>query len=230
MKNRHLYAYLAEVTTADVTIETSNPDSFTFNGSRSIAEHFNKIIHKEIQITAQLNSILWDAKDTREIKTFLMPYIKTVEAMFQYTEAGTYTHRHLRIIPASGTPSPANFPPDLNETISGFVETQLASLLRVKTILYGTKPAPQLEYQFNDSPTDLLEMMNILWETSAITPKGTNPTKSAFFSSVFRLLGLTLPTSFFQQVAQTTRRHNPVKYLDELRKRYLRYLSENRDK
>ena len=155
-----------------------------------------------------------------------MPYIQTVENMFFYTETGTLTHRHLRIIPPPGPPPLLDYPAVFNENVSVFIEAQYASLLRIKTILSEAKPMLQTEYHFNDTCTDLLEMLNILWETSAITPGGNNITKSAFFTAVFRLLGLTLPNSFFQQVAQTTRRHNPTKYLDELRKKYGNYLSE----
>jgi len=228
MKTRHLYNYLAEVTTADVVADPSRPDAFTFNACQSIAEYFNKIVHKEIQITAQINRLIREAERSQDIKLFLIPYIDTVEAMFIRTETGTYTHRHLRIIPPPGFPSPVDSPPGLNTSISAFVEIQFSSLLRIKTILSETKPAPQLSYQFNDSATDLMEILNILYETQAITPHGSCCTKSVFFTAAFRLFGLTLPNSFFQQIAQTTRRHNPVKYLDELRQKYIRYLSENR--
>ncbi len=228
MKTRHLYNYLAEVTTADIVTDPSHPDTFTFNTCQSVAEYFNKIIHKEIQITVQINRLIREANRSQDIKLFLMPYIKIVEAMFIRTETGTYTHRHLRIISPSGSPFPFDSPPDFNTNISAFVEIQFSTILRIKALLSESKPVTQLSYQFNDSATDLMEILNILYETQAITPRGNCCTKSAFFTAAFRLFGLTLPNSFFQQIAQTTRRHNPVKYLDELRRKYIRYLSENR--
>lgn len=230
MKNRHLYNYLKEVTTADVVFDTSLPDSLSFNGVYSLADYFNQIIHKEIQITAQLNRLIHEAERSQDIKDFITPYITVVENMFSYLDTGTYTHRHLRIIPPPDTNSSFVFPPGLDKNVSAFIEIQYASLLRVKTILTKASPVPVLEYQFNDTPTDLLEALNVVWETKVITPKGSKSTKSAFISAVFRLLGLPLPDSFYQQIAQTTRRHNPVKYWDELRKRYIRYLQETKGK
>lgn len=230
MKNRHLYSYLKEVTTADIVFDTSFPQTFSFNQVNSLADYFNKIIHKEIQITAQLNHLIREAERSQDIKDFLIPYIGVVEKMFTYTDTGTYTHRHLRISPPPDINSSFVLPPGFDKSVSDFIKIQLESLLRVKTLLAKTPPAPQLEYQFNDTTTDLLEGLNIIWETKAVTPKGNKSTKSAFISAVFRLLGLTLPDSFYQQIAQTTRRHNPVKYLDEVRKRYIRYLHETRGK
>lgn len=221
MKNRQLYSYLAEVTTADLTI---TPPGFTFNNSCSVAEYFNKVVHKEIQFTLRLNNILSEAESRTNVNNFLMPYIRSVEDMFQLSEAGFYTHRHLRIIDPS-----ADFMPDETQ-ISQFVEIQFASLLRIKTILSDRSQPTQLSYQFNDSQTDLLELLNILFETQAITPAGTNTTKSAFITAAFRFFNITLPLSFFQQIAQTTRRHNPTKYLDELKRKYNRFLSDHTGK
>lgn len=230
MKTRNFYNYLKEVTTADVVFDTSFPHSFSFNQVYSLADYFNKIIHKEIQIIAQINRLIREAERSQDIKDFLLPYIKVVEDMFFYTDTGTYTHHHLQISPPPSIKEEFMLPLSFEKSVSDFIRIQLESLLRIKTILTKTPPVPQLEYQFNDSPTDLLEGLNIIWETQAITSKGAKSTKSAFISTVFRLLGLPLPDSFYQQIAQTTRRHNPVKYLDELRKRYIRYLHETRGK
>ena len=81
-------------------------------------------------------------------------------------------------------------------------------------------------YRWTESPSCLLEMGNILWETKIVVANGGVNTKKAFLNYLCLFYDVSFPSNYNRELYRMENRENPHKFWSETSDKYLQWIQQ----
>lgn len=218
--------YLADYEFAifDVVVELPvNPkESLRFNHEKSCRTYMRHMLELESLLFHKMNARIGECDCPEEAKEEICCHLELMEELF----VENVQKPRERMVFLRGGQLVEWMDLSLGEQLLvwRFVIVQYNSVRRLRGHFRKGNYLVPGYYRWKESPSCLLELGNILWETKVVVAHGGENTKKAFLGYLCLFFNMILPQNYSQELCRMENRDSPNKFWLETSDKYLQWV------
>ncbi|MBC5620372.1 hypothetical protein [Butyricimonas hominis] len=220
--------YLADYEFAifDVVVQlpVNSKESLRFNQEKSCRMYMRRILERESLLFYKIGARIEESDCPEEAKEEIRNHLELLEELF-VTDVSKPRER-IVFLRGDKLTEWTDLSVEEQLRVWRFVIVQYNSVRRLREHFGRERYLVPGYYRWTESPSCLLEMGNILWETKIVVANGGVNTKKAFLNYLCLFYDVSFPSNYNRELYRMENRENPHKFWSETSDKYLQWIQQ----